>query len=187
MGNTKEMDMLSGKLAEKLILFSLPLACSSILQQLFNSADVAVVGRFAGDRALAAVTFTSQNYGAGNLKRCRRVFLLCMLFGIGFTEILSIIFIVFSDFFVSIYTTSASLRGMGKSTEPSIITILGTVVFRMIWMVTIFKWIPTYDMLMNVYIASWIFTGGLIILIYLLHMKKTERQFVERQRIIGQD
>lgn len=55
MGNTKEMDMLSGKLAGKLILFSLPLACSSILQQLFNSADVAVVGRFAGDRALAAV------------------------------------------------------------------------------------------------------------------------------------
>ena len=29
--------------------------------------------------------------------------------------------------------------------------------------------------------------GGLIILIYLLHMKKTERQFAERQRIIGQD
>lgn len=215
MGNTKEMDMLSGKLAGKLILFSLPLACSSILQQLFNSADVAVVGRFAGDRALTAVTFTSQNYGAGNLKRCWRVFLLCMLFGIGFTEILSIIFIVFSDFFVSIYTTSAavavyaiirmqhvcsmegvtatyevgsaSLRGMGKSTEPSIITILGTVVFRMIWMVTIFKWIPTYDILMNVYIASWIFTGGLIILIYLLHMKKTEHRFAERQRIIGQD
>lgn len=52
---TKEMDMLSGELAGKLILFSLPLACSSILQQLFNSADVAVVGRFAGDTALAAV------------------------------------------------------------------------------------------------------------------------------------
>lgn len=29
--------------------------------------------------------------------------------------------------------------------------------------------------------------GGMIILIYLLHMKKTERQFAERQRIIGQD
>ena len=52
---TKEMDMLSGELAGKLILFSLPLACSSILQQLFNSADVAGVGRFAGDTALAAV------------------------------------------------------------------------------------------------------------------------------------
>ena len=52
---TKEMDMLNGGLAGKLILFSIPLACSSILQQLFNSADVAVVGRFAGSQALAAV------------------------------------------------------------------------------------------------------------------------------------
>ena len=50
----KEMDMLHGGLAGKLILFALPLAFSSILQQLFNS-DVAVVGRFAGDTALAAV------------------------------------------------------------------------------------------------------------------------------------
>ena len=47
--------MLHGGLAGKLILFALPLAFSSILQQLFNSADVAVVGRFAGDTALAAV------------------------------------------------------------------------------------------------------------------------------------
>lgn len=47
--------MLNGGLAGKLILFAIPLAFSSILQQLFNSADVAVVGRFAGDRALAAV------------------------------------------------------------------------------------------------------------------------------------
>ena len=51
----KEMDMLQGKLSGKLILFALPLAFSSILQQLFNSADVAVVGRFAGGNALAAV------------------------------------------------------------------------------------------------------------------------------------
>ena len=55
-GKTKEMDMLNGGLAGKLILFSIPLAASSILQQLFNSVDTAVVGccgrwsirRFAG-------------------------------------------------------------------------------------------------------------------------------------------
>ena len=50
-----EVDMLHGSLANKIILFALPLAASSILQQLFNSADVAVVGRFAGSEALAAV------------------------------------------------------------------------------------------------------------------------------------
>lgn len=42
------MDMLNGGLAGKLILFAMPLAFSSILQQLFNSADVAVVGRLQG-------------------------------------------------------------------------------------------------------------------------------------------
>lgn len=51
---SKQVDMLRGSLADKIILFALPLAASSILQQLFNSADVAVAGRFAG-RALAAV------------------------------------------------------------------------------------------------------------------------------------
>ena len=49
------MDMLHGSLLNKILLFSLPLAASSILQQLFNSVDVAVVGRFASDQALAAV------------------------------------------------------------------------------------------------------------------------------------
>ena len=98
-----------------------------------------------------------------------------MLFGFGFTEVLSIIFIIWADFFVGIYTTSAALRGMGKSLEPSVVTILGTVVLRMIWMVTVFRWIPTYEMLMNVYIASWIFTGGVIFVSYFLHMRKIER------------
>lgn len=36
-------------------MFAIPLALSSILQQLFNSADVAVVGRFAKGNAMAAV------------------------------------------------------------------------------------------------------------------------------------
>lgn len=52
---TGQMDMLNGPLMSKIILFALPLAASSILQQLFNAADVAVVGRFAGNQALAAV------------------------------------------------------------------------------------------------------------------------------------
>lgn len=62
---SKEMDMLNGGLAGKLIIFAIPLAFSSILQQLFNFADVAVVGRFAGDRALAAVgsLFKNSNHG----------------------------------------------------------------------------------------------------------------------------
>ena len=49
------MDMLNGPLGRKILRFAIPLAATSILQQLFNAADIAVVGQFAGDKALAAV------------------------------------------------------------------------------------------------------------------------------------
>ena len=47
--------MCSGSIADKILLFALPLMASSLLQLLFNAADVVVVGRFAGKEALAAV------------------------------------------------------------------------------------------------------------------------------------
>ena len=50
-----KVDMLNGPLFMKILIFALPLAASSLLQQLFNSVDVAVVGRFASSKALAAV------------------------------------------------------------------------------------------------------------------------------------
>ncbi|MBD5470916.1 MAG: MATE family efflux transporter [Lachnospiraceae bacterium] len=50
-----EIDMCSGSVFQKMLLFAIPLMCSSILQLLFNAADIVVVGRFAGDNALAAV------------------------------------------------------------------------------------------------------------------------------------
>ena len=50
-----EIDMCSGSILGKILLFTLPLMCSSILQLLFNAADIIVVGRFAGDDSLAAV------------------------------------------------------------------------------------------------------------------------------------
>ncbi len=57
--NRYEMDMCSGALLPKILLYSLPLMLSGILQLLFNAADVVVVGRFAGSDALAAVGSTS--------------------------------------------------------------------------------------------------------------------------------
>ncbi len=50
-----KIDMLNGSLWNKILLFAIPIAASNILQQLFNSADAAVVGRFSGSQALAAV------------------------------------------------------------------------------------------------------------------------------------
>lgn len=55
MSRRKEIDMLNGPLGGRLILFALPIAASSMFQQLFNAADTAVVGKFADADALAAV------------------------------------------------------------------------------------------------------------------------------------
>lgn len=52
---SNEIDMLNGPLFKKILLFALPLAASSLLQELFNSIDIAVVGHFVGSKALAAV------------------------------------------------------------------------------------------------------------------------------------
>ncbi len=51
----REIDMLHGPLRWKILFYALPLAATSMLEQLFNSVDVAVVGRFASSNALAAV------------------------------------------------------------------------------------------------------------------------------------
>ena len=49
------INMLSGPLAWPMLMFALPLIASGLLQQSFNAVDVAVVGRFTGPEALAAV------------------------------------------------------------------------------------------------------------------------------------
>lgn len=55
-GNKRyEIDMCNGAILPKILSFTLPLMCSSMLQLLFNAADIIVVGQFAGDNALAAV------------------------------------------------------------------------------------------------------------------------------------
>jgi putative MATE family efflux protein len=58
MARSREIDMTNGPLLSKVIQFAIPLALSSMLQLLFNAADVIVVGKFAGSTALAAVGST---------------------------------------------------------------------------------------------------------------------------------
>ena len=56
---TYQINMTEGPVFTKLLKFSIPLILSSLLQLLFNAADIIVVGRFAGDNSLAAVGSTS--------------------------------------------------------------------------------------------------------------------------------
>lgn len=58
MAKNYRIDMTNGSLLPKLLKFSFPLMLSSLLQLLFNAADIIVVGKFAGHQALAAVSST---------------------------------------------------------------------------------------------------------------------------------
>ena len=58
MKSKNEMDMCSGSIFGKMLIFTIPLMLSSMLQLLFNAADIVVVGNFAGDNSLGAVGST---------------------------------------------------------------------------------------------------------------------------------
>lgn len=59
MARSNQIDMTQGAIFSKLLVFSIPLILSSLLQLLFNAADVIVVGRYVGSNALAAVGSTA--------------------------------------------------------------------------------------------------------------------------------
>lgn len=59
MSKTYAIDMCEGSILPKMLRFAIPLMCSSILQLLFNAADVVVVGRFCGENSMAAVGSTT--------------------------------------------------------------------------------------------------------------------------------
>ncbi len=148
----------------------------------------------------AAVTFTSQNYGAMKFDRCKRVFRITLLCSMVVCAIMSISFVVGSKYFIRIYTTDSSvidfalirmihvllfeflpatyeisggtLRGMGHSLVPAILTVIGSCGLRILWIYTVFKKFDTFEMLMNVYPVSWLITGAAVTLSYFVVRKK---------------
>lgn len=59
---SEKIDMLNGGVVKKIILFTIPIMLQGILQNLYNSADLIIVGRFSGDVALSAVGATTSIY-----------------------------------------------------------------------------------------------------------------------------
>ena len=76
-------DLTEGPLGKKILIFSVPLMLSNLLQVLFNMADIAVIGQFAGSLSLGAVgstatlvtMFTGFLIGQRIGKACRRRFI----------------------------------------------------------------------------------------------------------------
>lgn len=149
-----------------------------------------------------AVTFTSQNYGAKDLERCKRAFRISLVTGMALTLVMSFIFVGATDFFAGIYTndpvaikyaiirmkhvtllecltgvyeiSGGALRGMGHSLLPALLTVIGSCGFRVVWLYTVFKVVPTFTMLMNVYPVTWVITGTMVMTSYLIIRKRIE-------------
>ncbi len=138
----------------------------------------------------ACTTFTGQNYGARQLKRCRKVLLLCIIedaiatasaialvlfFGkgllaifnndpqvinIGYTRLMTVFFAY--TFSMLYENMSGYLRGFGISLLPAILTVIGVCGVRLMWIFTVFPAHRTFRAIMLVYPVSLATTAVLI-------------------------
>ena len=148
----------------------------------------------------AAVTFTSQNYAMCQLERCKKIFRETMACGILLSGVTCLIFTLGAAFFTGLYTSDpavikqsvtrvsivesmqwlsatyeisgAALRGMGVSMLPAIVTLIGSCLLRIVWVYTVFRIVPTYEMLLTVYPVSWVITGCIMLIVYFMIRKK---------------
>lgn len=148
----------------------------------------------------ATVTFTSQNYGAGQYERCKKIFRLTLPTAMFIILCVSWSFILGKSFFISLFTSEpkvieyaeirmvhimmlyiliptyeiggAALRGIGYSMTPALITIFGTCVLRLVWIYTVCKVYTGFETLINVYPISWGVTGAAVLTTYFIIRKK---------------
>ena len=132
---------------------------------------------------LACSSFMSQNYGAGHRERVKKSYLLCLGLSFGIAAVMSAVLVIFGINYLSLFTkdaevveagltrlkvmgcsyafsalmdcTIAASRGLGRSMVPTVIVILGSCVFRVIWVFTVFAHFHTILSLYLLYIFSW--------------------------------
>lgn len=133
-----------------------------------------------------ATTFTSQNYAAGEKKRCRQILFLCTGLSILFSLLIIVPIVLFREWFSGLFSTDQEviqkaclrilcilffeplcslyeipagvLRGTGHSLLPALFTIAGTCAFRLIWIFTLFRLYPSPEMLYHAFPLSWAVT-----------------------------
>lgn len=148
----------------------------------------------------AAISFIGQNYGAQKYDRVRRIYRICLLMGLIGCFIANALFTWQNQFFLSFFTTDAeviqygairmegvllfqfiacsyevtgsALRGMGESMLPTIMTVFGTCILRIIWVFAVLPHYTGFAHLLQVYPLSWILTGAMVIIAYKLKMRQ---------------
>lgn len=147
----------------------------------------------------ACTTFVSQNYGAGNLPRCREVtrwslrlnivamlvlgalilFFMRSLLRIFNADpavveigVIRIVYVVVPEIFaVFIDIFSGSMRGYGYSLMPAVVTLVCICGVRLSWVWLVFPHHPTFETLMIIYPISWAVTSMFLYLLYRFYLK----------------
>ena len=150
----------------------------------------------------ACTTFVGQNYGAGQLERCKKTLLLSMLEGFAVLGIAISLILYFGHPLLALFnndpevialgytrmrlvllahvfsllynTMSGYLRGFGISLTPAVLTMLGVCGIRIVWVKTVFASLQTFQSVMMVYPISLAATA-LMIFIALMYYKPSRR------------
>lgn len=135
----------------------------------------------------ACASFVSRNWGAGRKERILKSYYISMLYAAVVGVLVGVLLTVFGREFLGLFADKpevidagvdrlrimafsywigplmdasiAASRGLGRSVAPTIMVILGSCVFRVIWIYTIFAYFHTITSLYLLYMFSWILTG----------------------------
>ncbi len=151
----------------------------------------------------ACSSFMSQNYGAGNCKRVKQSYFVSLLYSCSIGLIVGTLLILFGRQFLGLFAkeeavieaglirltimalsyfmsafmdcTIAASRGIGKTLWPTLMVIMGSCVFRIIWVYTIFEHFGTVQSLYLLYIFSWSITALFEIIYFAIAYRKQMR------------
>lgn len=162
----------------------------------------------------ACMSFTSQNYGVGKYKRMDRVLINCLILSVVISGVLGCGSYAFGTEILKVYTEDpkviqcgleilsmttvtyflcgimdlfpGALRGMGRSGVPMILSIIGTVGTRIVWIFMLFPQHRSLEFLFISYPASWLFTIVMQVICFYfvrkqVHAKGRERMMREAQ------
>ncbi len=135
----------------------------------------------------ACSSFMSQNYGAGKKERILKSYFISLAYSFAAGAVLGGLLLLFGRQFLSLFATDAAVieagmlrltvmacsycvsafmdatiaasRGIGKSLWPTVIVIMGSCVFRVAWVYTVFAYFGTIQSLYLLYVFSWSITA----------------------------
>lgn len=154
----------------------------------------------------ACASFMSQNYGAGKPERVKKSYFISLGYSFGVGAALGLSLVVFGQAFLSLFTTEpavaeagmqrllvmglsypisafmdctiAASRGLGRTIVPTFIVIMGSCVFRVIWVYTVFAFFGTLLSLYLLFVCSWTITA-IAEGVYFVHIYKEQMKIFE--------